>query len=95
MKQTIKDIIAKDWLWKRLLYIIMFLIINNFLKGVVLITALGQFAHVLLTGTQHPLVKVFSQGLSNYSYSITRFVTFLSDEKPFPLSNWDNKTHHQ
>lgn len=95
MNQTINNIIAKDKLWKRLLYIIAFLIINSLLKGVVVLTAIAQFVHILLKDTPNPAIKEFSQGLSNYSYSITRFVTFLSDEKPFPLSSWDNKVHHQ
>ena len=91
MNQTINDIISKDKLWKRLLYVIAFLFINSLLKGVIAITAIVQFVHVLFKDSPNPIIAEFSQGLANYSYHISRFVTFLSDEKPFPLSPWDNK----
>ncbi len=92
MNQTINGLIGKEKLWKRLLYIIAFLFINSLLKGVVMIAAILQFIHVLLKDNPNPNIAEFSQGLSNYSYSISRFVTFLSDEKPFPFGPWDNKT---
>ncbi len=91
MNEALNDLSSKDDPWKRALYIVLFLFINSLLKGVVLITALAQFLHVVIKGELNQYISEFSQGLSNYSYNIARYVTFLTDEKPFPFSAWDNE----
>ncbi len=77
--------------WKRALYIVLFLMINGFiLKSVVFVTAVVQFAHVIIKGETNTYLAGFNEGLSNYSYRLTRYVTCLTDQKPFPFSTWDN-----
>ena len=91
MNEAVHNPAEQDEPWKRVLYIILFLIINSVLKGVVLFTAVAQFLHVVIKSEVNPFIADFSEGLSNYSYHITRYVTYLTDKKPFPFAAWDNK----
>jgi hypothetical protein len=90
MQETTNNSVSKKEPWMRLLYMVLFLFINNLLKGVVIIMAAAQFLHLVVKGDFHNKLALYSQGLSNYSYTITRFVTYISDKKPFPFSPWDN-----
>lgn len=90
MNDATQETVEKDDPWKKLLYIALFLVINSVLKGIVLVTAAVQFIHVVVKHDTNPFIADFSQGLSNYSYDIVRYVTYLSDDKPFPFSEWKN-----
>ncbi len=91
MNEPIAKTISTSEPWNRALYIILFLVINSFLKGIVLVTAVIQFLHVVIKNETNQFIADFSQGLSNYSYQLTLYVTYISDNKPFPFSAWNNK----
>ncbi|MCB1754518.1 MAG: DUF4389 domain-containing protein [Gammaproteobacteria bacterium] len=91
MNETAKNIVVKDDLWKRALYIVLFLFINSLLKTIVLAASITQFLFLAIKGESNRFIADFSQGLSNYSYRLTRYVTCLSDDKPFPFSPWDDR----
>ena len=77
--------------WKRTLFTLFFLAINSFiLKSLVFVTAVVQWGHIMIKGELNPYLATFSEGLSNYSYRLTRYVTYLSDDKPFPFAAWDS-----
>ena len=86
-----REINPSDETWKHLLYVVLFLVINSLLKGVVLAAAIIQGGFLVLTRKTNPYIADFCVGLSNYSYDITRFVTFLTTTKPFPFEAWDNR----
>jgi len=69
-----------------------FMLIYAFLYGVarIVITAvvLFQFGAMLLTGHLNERLLSFGQSLSLYSYQIIRYMTYNTEEKPFPLGPW-------
>jgi len=75
--------------WKRG----MFMVITCILASVALfagsvIVVLG-FLWVLFTGEVNQQIKEAGQSIASYIYNIARYLTFNSDEKPFPLGgNW-------
>jgi hypothetical protein len=73
-----------------------FMLIYAFLYGVarIVITAvvLFQFGAMLLTGQVNERLLRFGQSLSLYTYQIIRYLTYNSEEKPFPLSPWPGGT---
>ena len=91
MNDTVHETLEKDDPWKRLLFMVLFLIINSVLKGIILLTAAVQFIHVLIKGETQPFIAEFATGLSNYSYDVARYLTYLTDDKPFPFAAWDNE----
>lgn len=74
--------------WTRIAYMILFVIINYPVRLVINVIALGQFVFVLVSGETNKQLLEFGQSLSRYSYDIMRFISYNSDEKPFPFASW-------
>ena len=84
LKQNIKE--RKTWL--RGLYMLLFLIFYSVAKVIIFAVIAFQFILTLLTGkTNDKLVKL-GQSLSTYLYQILIFLTFNSDEHPYPFGAW-------
>jgi hypothetical protein len=47
-----------------------------------------QFGFVLITGDRNQKLLDFGASLSKFIYQILQFVTFNSEDKPFPFSDW-------
>jgi hypothetical protein len=71
--------------WKRGLFMIVFAIISGVAKLVVTVVAVFQFITLLFKGQANEAVIPFGQNLSTYLYQITLFLTFKTDEMPFPF----------
>ena len=56
----------------------------------VLLTAVVvfQFLATLFTGETNARLRLFGLSLAAFIYQIASFVTFNSDEKPFPFGPW-------
>jgi hypothetical protein len=76
--------------WQRILYTLLFSIAFSLAKTILSVLVVVQLAIVLFTGTPHAMIKQFSQQLSRYLYQIAQYVSFNSEEQPFPFSNWPN-----
>jgi hypothetical protein len=55
---------------------------------VVWVIAVFQLISLLLTGQINQNLLPFGQGLSTFLYQVLRFLTFNTEEKPFPFSEW-------
>jgi hypothetical protein len=75
-------------MWKRGLFILLFGVVFGFSEVAVWGTALVQFAMFLITGSPNPQLAKFAQQLSTFIYQVVSFMTFRSEEKPFPFSDW-------
>jgi hypothetical protein len=47
-----------------------------------------QFGFVLITGERNQKLLDFGATLGKFIYQILQFVTFNSEEKPFPFADW-------
>lgn len=74
--------------WIRLLYVILFAVIYSVAELVVGLLVVVQFGFVLLAGERNRKLLEFGGDLSRFIYQILQFVTFNSDEKPFPFADW-------
>ena len=71
--------------WKRGLFMIVFAIISGVAKLVVTVVAVFQFITLLFKGQANEAVIPLGQNLSTYLYQITLFLTFKTNEMPFPF----------
>ena len=71
--------------WLRLLFMAMFAVIMS-LTGMVgsVIVVIG-FVWVLVTGEVNPELRRIGQAIASYMYEIVRYLTFNTDDKPFPF----------
>jgi len=68
------------------LYIILFGAISYFVWYAILLISIFQFVCTLIFKKPNADVSCFAQNLSTYYYEVVQFLTFNSNEKPFPLS---------
>jgi hypothetical protein len=88
VKQTLKQHISERRTWIRGLYMLLFLVIYKIAGIVMVAVALFQFVTKLLTGETNQRVRAFGQSLSLFILQIWRFLTFNSEELPFPFAAW-------
>ncbi len=69
----------------RLLYSILFGFIAYLALHVVFAVALIQFIVFAITGKVNDELKGFSAGLVQYMWQLLAFITFVSDDTPFPM----------
>jgi len=50
-----------------------------------------QFLMKVITGNLNPNVMNFSDGLTRYAFQILQYVTFQSEERPWPFGPWPGK----
>jgi hypothetical protein len=74
--------------WIRGLYMLIFAIIWRVAELVLVLVAVFQFGFRLFTGAANPRLASFGQDLATYAYQIVLFLTFRSEDKPFPFSSW-------
>jgi hypothetical protein len=75
----------------RLLFSLLFLVIFELLKIIVVFSTLFQFLYLFVSGTYSQPLRRFCNKLSSYAYRILRFVTLNDNAKPFPFSEFSRE----
>ena len=88
---TVKENLKNPDVWLRGLFILIFGVILYFAVILVWLVVAFQFVTKLLTGDLNRQVTDFNGGLLRYISLILGYITFQSDEKPFPFSPWPEK----
>jgi len=88
MEQDLNENLKKISTWKRILFILVFSVIVGFIRILLWTVILLQVASTLFTGSSNQHILDFSRKLSAYLYHILLFLTFNSDDLPFPFSDW-------
>ena len=84
----LKENATNATVWMRGLYIIVFGVILYFVFGLVWLLVIFQFFTKLLTGGVNQQLRRFAAPLSRYVSQALNYITFQSDERPFPFSPW-------
>ncbi len=74
--------------WTRFLYILLYAICFNVAEIVLAAIAVIQFFASLFTGAPFHQLRTFGTALSEYLKQLADFLTYASDEKPFPVGDW-------
>lgn len=74
--------------WIRLLYLVLYGVILNITEGVTFIVALVQFIFHLFTGRPSSRLAEFGEGLAAYVREVVAFLTYHTNELPFPFGHW-------
>jgi len=73
--------------WTRLLFMVVACILMSIASFVGSFVVVLGFLWVLFTGDVNPQVKQVGQSLAAYIYEIIRYLTFNTNDRPFPLGN--------
>ena len=74
--------------WVRVLFVAIFWVVFYVSQLVIAVVVVAQCAFTLIGGTPNVHLLSFGDGLSRYVQEILRFVTFNSDRRPFPFSEF-------
>ena len=75
--------------WLRLVFMIAFIIIANVAAMVASVVVVLSFLWVLFTGETNDQLKQAGRALAAYFADIVRFLTYNTDEKPYPFgADW-------
>lgn len=92
MDEKIKATLTNLDTWKRGLFMILFAIISGLAKLIISVVAVFQFITLLFKGQVNEAVIPFGQNLSTYMYQMTLFLTFKTDDMPFPFHAFPDGT---
>ena len=74
--------------WIRLAYMVLFALLVMAARLLVSIVVVVQFALVLIFGKDNENLRNLGQGLGKWVYQAIMFLTFNSNDKPFPFDDW-------
>ncbi|WP_281246243.1 DUF4389 domain-containing protein [Nitrosomonas marina] len=84
--------LQKNEILVRGLFMLFFTVIYSISKFLIIGVMLFQFGTILMTEKPNEQILKFSNGLSAYIYQIIQFLSFNSEQRPFPFSKWPNGT---
>jgi Domain of unknown function (DUF4389) len=88
MNPELKQRLTAGDTWTRGLFIVIFALIYSITDILLTAVVVFQFLATLFTGETNARLRAFGLSLAAYIYQIIAFMTFNSDEKPFPFSVW-------
>jgi Domain of unknown function (DUF4389) len=84
----LKQNLSSSDTWMRGLYMLIFAVIYSITEFVIFAVVVFQFLATLFTGHRNQRLLDFGAALGTFVYQILQFVTYNSDEKPFPFGAW-------
>ena len=88
MEEELQDNLKQVSTWKRIGFILIFAVIAGVVRTLIWVVVILQIAAALLTGNTNKHILGFGQKLAAYLYHIMLFMTFNTDQVPFPFSDW-------
>jgi len=74
--------------WQRVLFVALFWLVFYVAQMIVAAVAIAQCIFVLISNNPNEQLLKFGDSLGKYIHDILRFVTFNSDQRPFPFSDF-------
>ncbi len=84
IKENVKD--SSTWL--RGLFILLFTVLLGLAKFITGMIVLFQFGHTLITRQTNPQLLAWGASLAAYIQSVLLYLTYNTDDKPFPFADW-------
>lgn len=75
-------------IWLRLLFMVLYFIAHRLASWLLFLVSALQFILVLIQQKENGKLLEFAGSLTQFIYQTGRFLSFLTDEKPFPFSDW-------
>ncbi len=88
MDEQLKVNITRSEFWIRLAYMIFFGVCLQLSRIILWPVVVIQVFLTLFTGSENQNLRKFGSSLSQFVFQVCQFLTFNSEEKPFPFSDW-------
>ena len=94
MDEKIVSNLKSESRWLRLLFMILYATLGYLAILVAALLACFQAVIGFITGSPNARLKEFSAGLNQFIFQSVQFLTYNSEEKPFPFSDWPGKSSY-
>lgn len=98
MDKALKEKLGSQDKWMRLLFMLLFAVILFIATWGILIVgtiAVIQFVFDIATGKPNKQLLSFGDSFSQYIYQIVKYLTFVTEEKPFPFGTWPHPKNNE
>jgi Domain of unknown function (DUF4389) len=92
MPDNVKENIKSTATWSRALVMLLFVFIFYVAEIVLVAVALVQLLVVIFSGEPNVRLLRFGQDLGTFIYQTVRFLTYNSEDRPFPFGDWPQTT---
>ena len=93
MSQNLKENVTRSSIWLRLLSMIVLGIAFNVAEIVIFAVVVFQFLVTLFSGNPNEQLTRFGNNLARYVQQIVSFMTFATEDKPFPFGAWPDEPY--
>jgi len=93
MGEGLKENIGRRSIWLRLFYMIVLVFAYGVAEFITFAVVVFQFLNSLFTGRRNDRLTRLGRNLARYFQQITVFMTFATEEKPFPFAPWPDEPH--
>jgi hypothetical protein len=88
MAPDLKENFSNTTTWGRALFMLLFAIIYSIAEMVIGAVVIIQFLFVLFSGRVNERLLHFGGELSRFIYQVFLYLTYNTEEKPFPFADW-------
>ncbi len=88
MQENSTVALEKRNIWLRGLLMILMALAYQLVGTVLFFTAVIQFVFALATDTPNPRLAIFGRSVGRFQSQIANFVSFASEDLPFPFADW-------
>lgn len=74
--------------WIRLVFMVLFCLVLQVVSLVIGVVVVLQFLFSLISGRDNENLRAFGASLTEFVGQTLAFLTYNSDEKPFPFADW-------
>jgi hypothetical protein len=92
MDPELKENLTAQETWIRGLFLLIFAFIMGVTKVVTGAVVVLQFLFTVFSGEVNTNLQQFGASLSRFTYQIMLYVTYNTDEKPFPFKEWPSES---
>ncbi len=95
MSGNIKDNVTRRGIWLRLVFMIVLSMAYGVAELITLAVVVFQFVASLFAGKPNDQLTRFGRNLARYFQQIIVYMTFATEEKPFPFTPWPDEPHEE
>jgi hypothetical protein len=88
MDKDLKKKLTSTDKWIRLIFMVLFAVVGYVVQFIIWAIAAIQFIITLITGKPNGNLLSFGEGLSAFMFHILKYLTYVTEEKPYPFGSW-------
>jgi len=95
MSGDLKENVTRRSIWLRLVFMIVLSVAFNVAEILTFAVVVFQFLASLFTGQPNDRLARFGRNLARYLQQITVYLTFATEDTPFPFAPWPDEPHEE